>query len=127
KIDFVNVQEPAVCARKQTRFEGLSALYERLLDIERSAHSIFGRAKRQIDHRHRRLLSRQTNSACGARRTIMAQILSPRLVSRRVASSSRRVTSRLRRVLSRSGVAAKQTTLYFFERRQQICEGSDCG
>ena len=65
QVDLVDIQEPAIGARKQPRLERLYPGAECPLEIERADDAVLGRAKRQIDegNRDRRL-------AIGERRTL---------------------------------------------------------
>ena len=53
QVDLVDVEKAAVRLGQQTRLEGLDALGERALQIERADHPVFRGTQRQIDHRHR--------------------------------------------------------------------------
>ncbi len=53
QIDLVDVQEPAVGLREQSRLERFFAARERTLQIKRADDPVLGRAQRQIDHRDR--------------------------------------------------------------------------
>ena len=50
QVHLVDVEEAAVRARQQPRFERLLAARQRTLQVERADHAILGRTERQIDH-----------------------------------------------------------------------------
>ena len=74
KINFVYVEEAAIGARKQPRLERLYALFQCALDVDSSAHAVFGRAQRQINDRHRSAFARQFSIFIKARKTIVAEV-----------------------------------------------------
>ena len=53
QVDLVDVQKAAVRARQQPGLEGLDALRQRALEVERADDAVLGGAQRQVDHRHR--------------------------------------------------------------------------
>ena len=53
QVDLVDVEKAAMGARQQAGLEGLVALRQRALEIERADDAVFGGAERQVDHRHR--------------------------------------------------------------------------
>jgi len=57
QIDFVDVEETAIGASKQSGLERLDSLNERAFYVERSAHPIFGCPEREIDNRNRATLA----------------------------------------------------------------------
>jgi hypothetical protein len=74
KIDFIDVEEPAIGAGQKTRLESLHAFHQSAFYIERAAHAVFGRAQRQIDHRHYIPPSRQSFFAIEQRGAIRAEV-----------------------------------------------------
>jgi len=53
QVDLVEVQEAAVGAGQQPGLEGLDALGQCALEVERADHAVLGRSERQVDDRHR--------------------------------------------------------------------------
>ena len=55
QIGFINVKEPAMRPRQQSRLECLFAARQCPFQIERADDAVLGRAERQVDDRHRHL------------------------------------------------------------------------
>ena len=75
QVDLVDVEEPAIGARQQTRLEGLDAIGQSPFEIETAKYAILGCTEGQVDHGDRRV---------GSSMTAVALCLAGRALRRRV-------------------------------------------